>query len=198
MTPPAPRRGRSGAAVPSGATLARHVRIRKQKRASRVETIVDIDHLLPADEEATDGWRITTKEQFLPAAHFDAAVRDTVKCASQERGRRLHCIDRATVQVVATISYHLDDNARFPLLLTAIGIRIDGDQELQAQSRAAAAILKQYAHEIARRTGRGDHVDIDASPTAADDLARLGFRKAPNVRGLRVAGLHLRQGPLLG
>lgn len=94
---------------------------------------------------------------------------------------------------MAAISYHLDDRPSFPLLLTAIALRVDEGDELHDQSRAAAQILKGYAHEIARQMGRGSHVDIDASPYAVPDLTVLGFSKAPRVKSLRVSGTHLRQ-----
>ncbi len=194
-----PKGARPGAAAkPLQKNLSEHVHIRGQERARRQETVVEIDHLIPSDEHAVRGWRVTTKDQRLFRAHFHAKARDEIKCASQERGRRLFCIDRERQEVMAAISYHLDDDRSMPLLLTAIALRIDvaGPAALYNQSRAAALILKQYAHEIARRTGRGAYVDIDASPAAANELARLGFRKAPQVRGFRVSGLHLRQDPL--
>ncbi len=92
------------------------------------------------------------------------------------------------------MSYHLDERPVLPLLLTAVGLRVDGsDGRLADQSRAAARVLKEYVHEIANKAGRGAHIDIDASPVGADDLARLGFVKAPKLKNFRPSGLHLRQ-----
>lgn len=172
--------------------LSQHVHVQADIGPAK-HTIVRVDHLIPASSEAERGWHITTKEQRLFRAHFSSTVRDKIKNASGARGRRLFCIDRGRAEVVAAIAYHLDDRRSFPLLLTAVALRVDDGGELHDQSRGAAQILKGYAHEIARQTGRGSHVDIDASPNGVPDLITLGFAKAPKIKGLRVAGTHLRQ-----
>jgi len=178
--------------------LVSHVHVSVTPGGTRDSSRVSIDHRIPSHESSGRvGWRITTRKQFLPRAHFDADVRARVNSASIERGRRLFCIDVEQGEVVAAIAYHVDDKPHLPLLLTAIALRTDADAsaDLFGRSRGAAYILKQYAHEIARQLERGDFVDIDAQPAAEADLRDLGFRKAPRVRGMRVSGTHWRQNP---
>jgi hypothetical protein len=171
------------------------VRARSERTAAGRRTYVSIDHLIPPDANVAGGWRVTTKPCELPKERFGPDMRKIIKSASSERGRALYCIDREWGQEVAALSYHLHDNRSFPVLITAIAMRIDagGTPELFDQSRAAAALLKQYVHEIAHQTGRGGHVDVDASPVGVADLTLLGFRPAPKVKGLRISGVHLRQ-----
>ena len=162
-------------------------------------TVVRIDHRIPAVDAARSGWRVTTRKQFLPRAHFPADVRSEVNRASLERGRRIFCIDMASNEVIAAIAYHVDADKRMPVFITAIALRTDAGApaELYDESRGAAFLLKQYVHEIARQTGRGGHVDIDADGVETlRDLANLGFKRAPKIKGLRVSGRHLRQLPL--
>ena len=163
------------------------------------ETVVRVDHRIPAVEGTGEGWRVTTRKQHLPRVHFDLRVRQTINSASLERGRRLYCIDSACDEVLAAMSYHVDARRHFPVMLTAIGLRMDegARSDLYDRSRGAALLLKQYVHEIARQIGRGGHVDIDADGVdALRDLGGLGFQRAPRVRGMRVSGRHLRQLPL--
>jgi hypothetical protein len=177
--------------------LAKQVRVTKVVGATGDMTRVRIDHRIPShDSGGRAGWRITTREQFLPRAHFDVDVRREVNSASAERGRRVYCIEQHSGEVVAAIAYHVDKNTRIPVMVTAIGLRIDsmGTPELFSRSRGAAYVLKQYVHEIARQLGRGSFVDIDAGSAATRAEAQvLGFRPAPTVRGLRISGTHLRQ-----
>lgn len=163
------------------------------------QTFVRIDHRMPAGDHSDKGWRVTTGNQYLPRAHFGADVRSAINSASHERGRRLYCIDQASNEVVAAMSYHVDEDPRLPVFLTSIGLRVDegGMPELYDRSRGAAFLLKQYVHEIARKIGRGGHVDIDAgSVELLKDLTVLGFKRAPKIKGLRPSGQHLRQQPL--
>lgn len=171
--------------------LSKHVHVQTDVGPEK-HTIVQVDHLIPATSEAERGWHVTTREQRLFKAHFSSTGRDRIKNASGDRGRRLFCIDRGRAEVVAAMAYHLDGRASLPAPDCNRAAGGDGG-ELHDQSRAAARLLKGYAHEIARQTGRGSHVDIDASPAAASDLVVLGFVKAPKVKGLRVSGTHLRQ-----
>jgi hypothetical protein len=180
--------------------LSRHVHVTHAQGATGDQTRVQIDHRIPSHDSGTHvGWRITTSPMFLPRAHFDADVRHEINTASSNRGRRLYCVDQRSGEVVAVISYHVDARKHFPVILTAIGLRIDedGDAQLFDKSRGAAFVLKQYVHEIARQLERGQFVDIDVgSDGAKREAEALGFRPAPRVNGLRVSGTHLRQPPL--
>lgn len=165
----------------------------------RGQTFVRVDHRIPPDEHIEAGWRVTTHKQLLPSVHFPSGARATINGASDERGRRLYCIDQASDEVIAAMSYHVDEDARMPVLLTAIGLRVDAGAlpDLYDRTRGAVLLLKQYVHEIARQLGRGAHVDIDiGDPEVIKDLEFLGFKRAPRVRGLRPSGTHLRQQPL--
>ncbi len=165
----------------------------------RGQTFVRVDHRIPANEHTEAGWRVTTRKQVLPAVHFASGARAAINGAADDRGRRLYCIDQASGEVIAAMSYHVDEDARMPVLLTAIGLRVDAGAlpDLYDRTRGAALLLKQYVHEIARQLGRGAHVDIDTGdPEVVKDLEFLGFRRAPRVRGLRPSGTHLRQQPL--
>jgi hypothetical protein len=137
------------------------------------------------------------REQFLPRAHFDRSVREIVNRASGGRGRRIYAIELESQQVIAVLSYHLHDSPGRPLLITALGPRIDaeGGSELYARSLAVVWLLKQYTHVISERTRRGDYVDMDAAnrPEALTVLRQLGFRDAPRVKGFTPSGRHLRQ-----
>jgi hypothetical protein len=179
----------------NGGSLSAQINIRFVDDARGERTRVSIDHRIPSDaDDAGPGFRVTTKDQMLFSNHFHRSVRETVGRASLQRGRRLFFIDLARTEVIATLSYHLDDNAQLPLLITAIGQRIDGDANLIDRSRAAAALLKQYVHEIAKSVGRPSWVDYDnGDPKAEPELKRLGFRRAPKVEGRRPSGTMWRQ-----
>jgi len=98
--------------------------------------------------------------------------------------------------VVAGLSYHIHDNAGIPMLLTTIALRtdIEGNAFLRYRTLSGALVVKQYVRAIADRIGRGGYVDLDLADLKHEPLVReLGFRKAPNVKGLRPGGVHLRQ-----
>jgi hypothetical protein len=161
-------------------------------------TVVSIDHRLP-DPSRRDRatFRVTTHEQLLPQAHFDRSVRETINRASAERGRRIYGIELRSQEVMAALSYHLHDSLGRPLLITALGTRADasGSADLFARSVAWVWMLKQYAHVISMRTGRGGYVDMDAAnrPDVIAVLRQLGFRDAPRVSGFNPSGRHMRQ-----
>jgi hypothetical protein len=161
-------------------------------------TVVRIDHRLPEPGRGDyAAFRVTTREQFLPRAHFDRSVREIVNRAVVERGRRIYAIELSSQEVMAVLSYHLHDSPGRPLLITALGTRADADgtPDLYARSLALVWLLKQYAHTISKRTERGGYVDMDAA-NRSDVIAvlrRLGFRDAPRVSGFNPSGRHLRQ-----
>jgi hypothetical protein len=174
------------------------VTIRTSGTAYGERTVVRIDHRLP--EPGRGGraaFRITTREQFLPRAHFDRSVREIVNRATAERGRRIYAIELRSQEVMAVLGYHLHDSPGRPLLITALGTRADADavSGLYARSLALVWLLKQYAHAISEQTKRGGYVDMDAAnrPDVIAVLRQLGFRDAPRVSGFSPSGRHLRQ-----
>lgn len=182
-----------------GLRLDKQVHISVQGTSYGDRTAVRIDHRIPAVGGGNDGWRITTNKQFLPLAHFDRRVREKINQAALERGRRLYCIDLSTGEVIAAMSYHIDNSTRLPVFLTALGLRIDATPtgDLYDRSRGGAYLLKQYVHEIAQQIERDGYVHVDADNVdAIRDLTDLGFRRAPNLRGFRASGTHMRQPPL--
>jgi hypothetical protein len=161
-------------------------------------TAVRVDHRVPEPGRGSHAaFRVTTREQFLPRAHFDRSVREIVNRAAAERGRRIYAIDLSTQEIMAVLSYHLHDSPSRPLLITALGTRADANAtpDLYARSLALVWLLKQYAHAISERTKRGGYVDMDAAnrPDVIAVLRQLGFRDAPRVSGFSPSGRHLRQ-----
>ena len=147
--------------------------------------------------EVDAAFRVTTREQFLPRAHFDRSIREIVNRAAIERGRRIYAIELRSQEIMAVLSYHLHDSPARPLLITALGTRADvnAPPDLHARSLALVWLLKQYAHAISNRTKRGGYVDMDAAnrPEVIAVLRQLGFRDAPRVTGFSPSGRHLRQ-----
>ena len=121
--------------------------------------------------------------------------------AEHGRGRTIYGMDHGLEdEVVAALSYHLDERRSWPLFITAIGFRIDFPENVVLRRRTieAAFLLKQYAHAIAALTGRGSDVHVEVPPTAGTRYAEeLGFVKAARLKGLRSSGTHMRQ-PALG
>jgi hypothetical protein len=175
---------------------ARQIAKQVTVRSGRARTEVAIDHRLSCPLAAHDGWRVSTKPTFLPLAHFSSYARACLKTA--DSGRTIYCHDRGTGEVIGALSYHIDERAHMPVLITAIGLRTDAGQNgfLIYRTLAAVLVAKQYVHVLAAKIGRGGYVDIDlADRTQVPLMRRLGFRKAPNVRNFRPAGTHLRQEP---
>lgn len=177
------------------------VTLRETAGAHGARTTVAIDHLLSSPVEAHDGWRISTKPTFLPREHFSSQARHLLKTAEPSRGRAIYCHDRTAAEVIAGLSYHIDDNPGFPVLITTIAFRTDiaSSAYLRHRTLGGAFILKQYVHAVSARIRRGGYVDLDLAARHDESYAReLGFRMAPKVKGLRPGGLHLRQGVLTG
>jgi hypothetical protein len=194
--PPDPLLDRLRSSAPAGIPAA--VKIKTTDTAYGERTVVRIDHRLPEHGQGGHAvFRVTTREQFLPRAHFDRSVRETVNRAAAVRGRRIYGIELRSQEVMAVLGYHLHDSQSRPLLITALGTRADSDAApaLYARSLALVWLLKQYAHAISERTRRGGHVDMDAAarPDVIAVLRRLGFRDAPRVSGFSPSGRHLRQ-----
>jgi hypothetical protein len=156
------------------------------------ETTIEIDDVMPRlpflGREA--GWRVSTKSGFLRADHFP------VKTARQgihfndgkDRGRTLYCThvpprrERREPayrgQIVVGLSWHIDEAADAPIIVTNLAIR--GDREAHTDlSRAAAGWLMAYLLEVARQVGRPAEigVEINTQPNAEDFIA-IGFRAA--------------------
>jgi hypothetical protein len=86
--------------TPTGLQAA--VRIKRTDTAYGQRTIVSIDHRLPEPGRGGHAaFRVTTREQFLPRAHFDRSVRETVNCAAGERGRRIYAIELSSQEIYA-------------------------------------------------------------------------------------------------
>jgi hypothetical protein len=180
----------------AGERIHGQVRVDESEQASGKQTVVSIDHRLSCPLDAHDGWRISTKPTFLPREHFSSQARHYLKTAEPGRGRTIYCHDMSLGEVVAALSYHIDENRRIPVLLTTIGFRIDAGASafLSYGTLAGALVLKQYVHAVAAKTNRGGYVDIDLAASSCEGLVReLGFQNAPRVRGFRPGGLHLRQ-----
>lgn len=131
------------------------VRINKSDTAYGERTVVRIDHRRPEPGQSRHAaFRITTREQFLPRAHFDRSVREIVNRAAGERGRRIYAIELHNQEIMAVLSYHLHDSPSRPLLITALGTRADANAtpDLCARSLALVWLLKQYAHAISDHT----------------------------------------------
>lgn len=176
--------------------IAAQVKVRTQPSAYGARTKVEIDHQLACPLDLHEGWRVTTKRTYLPSAHFSSQARHYLKTAEDERGRTIYCHELGAAQVVAALSYHIDDRPTIPVLLTAIGLRIDTDENayLAQRTLVGALVLKQYVHAIADQIDRGGYVDLDLSNRQEEPVVRrLGFRPAPRLKGFRPGGLHLRQ-----
>ncbi len=177
------------------------VTVRAKTRAYGERTTVKIDHRLSCPLQGYDGWRIGTKKTFLPLAQFNSWARQKVNtAASHGTGRTIYCYDDGLDdQVVAALSYHIHDRADWPLFITAIAFRIDfkEDRGLRARTVAGAFLLKQYAHALGELIGRGPAVHMDMAVDNLEGYAvELGFRRAPALKGLRVAGTHMLQDSL--
>jgi len=181
--------------------LTNHIAITKRRSAEGERTSVGIDHLVSCPLQGREGWRITTKRTYLPPGHFHSSVAYTLKTAADHgRGRTIYCMDRGFEdEVVAALSYHLDERHRWPPFVTAIGFRTDfpDNAMLRRRTLEAAFLLKQYVHAIAAVTGRDRDVYADVPPNSVTRYAEeLGFQKAARLKGLRPSGTLMRQARL--
>lgn len=176
--------------------ISRQVTIRRGESAYGSRTEVAIDHRLLCDLAGHGGWRISTKPTFVSQHQFGSYARHYLKTANRGRGRAIYCHDLSASELVAGVTYHIDDDQRIPVLLTTIAFRSDvGDSAtLRYRTLAGALVAKHYVHAVAEKIGRGGFVDLDLGDRTYEPLARaMGFRKAPKIRGLRTGGVHLRQ-----
>jgi hypothetical protein len=149
-----PRLDRLRASTPRGIGAA--VAIKTAGTAYGERTVVRIDHRLPEPSRGTHAvFRVTTLEQFLPRAHFDRSVRETVNRTALERGRRIYAIELRTQEVMAALSYHLR---------TQRGGYVDMDA---ANRPDAIAVLRQLGFRDAPRVSgfnpSGRHLRQDAT-----------------------------------
>jgi hypothetical protein len=178
--------------------IEKQVTVREARRARGPNTTVSIDHRFPCRLDAHAGWHVRTRPAYLPFAHFSSEVRARIKGAENmgPRGRTIYCHDLGLEQVTSVLGYHLAVRPHLPVLITTLGLRRDREMTvaLRDRSLAGALVLKHHLHAIADRAGRGGHVDLDLNDSRQLELARrLGFRKAPRMKGFRPAGTHLRQ-----
>lgn len=181
--------------------IERKIAIAKGTRSAGELTIVTIDHRVSCSLPGRSGWHVITKRTFLPASHFHSAALQKLNTAADHgRGRTIYCLDCGfDDEVVAALSYHIDDHRSWPLFITAIGFRIDfpANAVLRRRTLEAAFLLKQYVHAIAALTGRRQDVHADVPPNAVTRYAEeLGFRKAPRLKRLRASSTLMRQQPL--
>jgi len=170
--------------------------IREAKTATGTMTAVSIDHRLTCDLPTHAGWHVQTKQAFLSQEHFGSEMRIRVNNAAKARGRAIYCHDPQLAEVTSVVSYHVDERRHLPVLITTLGFRkdVEGNPALGTRTLAAALVLKHHVHAIAERIGRGGYVDLDLADKRDLEWARrLGFRKAPRLKGFRPAGEHLRQ-----
>jgi hypothetical protein len=161
-----------------------------------------VDHLIPEGPRGDQvAFRVTTRHRELPSNHFpDRHVRQEVSEASLERGRAIYCIRRDIDEVVAAISYHLEDQG--PLSIRAMALRQDADRpDIWAESRWALVVCKAYLHVFAEKKMRRTAdllYDADTKAKIAEAQDFLGFRRAARQPGLRPSGRALLVQPKLG
>lgn len=164
------------------------------KRATRVTVH---DERIPRPGGGREArWRVTSEQEInLGAREFGLFAAQRVNQASDERGRSIYCWDLMRSDVVAAMRYHVTDLTS-PLLLLAVAVRRDAgeDSPLYRESVAAATLLKEYVHEVARKMKKvaadeakriwvpqpGDDAVYFRARTGSDDerlcLRALGFR----------------------
>jgi hypothetical protein len=122
----------------------------------------------------------------LSPTHFsdETARRGIAHNDQKARGRTLYCVSAAEHgshergQVVAALSWHVDERKSAPILITNLAIRGDS-LDARTLSLAAAAWTLAYLLEVAAQTGRPDEVgvEIDTQPNR-EDFRAIGFRAA--------------------
>lgn len=178
--------------------IAKQTTIRTAKTSQGERTTVTIDHLLTCEEPGYPGWRITTKHTLLPSVHFGSEARMVL--TGGEGRRTIYAQSLAgDREVLAAIRFHIEEAASRPLFILMIGTREDAPPHsaLEHESLAAAYVLKQYVHAVARKLGRQAELYIDLHKRDTASCAeRFGFEKAQRLKGLRVSGALMRQPPL--
>jgi hypothetical protein len=179
--------------------LRAQVHVHSVGQATGTRTQVRIDHRIPGGpDDAREGWRIFTGANVtLPGVDFPAKARSKISEASAERGRRIYVEDLESSEVAAAAAYHLDEDGKMPLLMTALALRGHTGTVRAARSRTAAHILTEHLHEISRQTGGEGYVDADVGDKAMlQELTDLGFYRAKRVKGFRPSATHMRKDPL--
>jgi hypothetical protein len=173
------------------------VRIREGRRDGELKTLVDVDHRFTCAAAKLGRLHVRARRTFLPRAQFSSETRVCIgNAARSDAGRVLYCEDQVLGEVIAVLSFHIDRRSGHPVLITAIGLRTDveNNPSLAARSLAAGLVLKHYVHAVSELIGRGGHVDLDLADRSHLELMReLGFRPAPRVPGFDPGGTHLRQ-----
>jgi hypothetical protein len=172
--------------------------VRVQKRRDRPQrTKVAIDHRFPCPVGDHVGWHVTTREALLPRPQFSSYAASHLRNAARH-GRAIYCHDPLLNEAVAALAFHIDERVHLPFLITDIAFRTEPDinRLVRDRSLCGALVLKHHAHALAAKLGRGGHVDVDLrnDDILLDYAGELGFKKAPNLKGFRPSGVHLRQG----
>jgi hypothetical protein len=172
--------------APSG--LAGAVRVTQRDR----ETYVDVDDDVPRlpFNRRRPGWKASTASVLLRSDQFPerTATRGIHFNDGKDRGRTLYLRHNPQGerrersyrgQIVAALSFHIDEDSNAPVLVTNLAIRGDSDEHT-ALSRAAGGWLMAYLLEVARQDGRPNEVgvEINTQPNKHDFVA-IGFRPAP-------------------
>lgn len=175
-----------------------NVRVSESVAHGSRQTRVTVHHRIPSPSSGRRArWLITTTSQLLAPGLFAPRIAEAIRRASDVRGRALYCVDLVWREVLAALTYHLDDDRARPVLITALALRTDGDDTLYRESLAATLVLKAYLHALGSKLGRGAEIvfEVPPGPQVAVYERALGFRKARTPKGYRSTDVYLSQRP---
>jgi hypothetical protein len=138
-------------------------------------------------------YRITTTPFFLsPGAFRNRELRHAIATdARKPRRRALFCQELRSDEVLAAVSFHVDDSRQAPIVLTDIAVRQDHPVS-NAWSRYAVHILIGYLLQVAKQDGRPSHVGFLARNDQERELAtRLGLKPCRRPRSVRGDGIYM-------
>ena len=119
--------------------------------------------------------KVTSAPVRLKPSHFGPAAGEVNQTSAKGHRRTLTC-SHSEGDVLAAISFHLDADARAPLLVTAIAV-IEGPAPASERSLglAAAAILLHYLQMAAVEYGRPHRIGYAPPPGNRAIATLLGF-----------------------
>jgi hypothetical protein len=164
--------------------------------ASTTKVSVSHQHLIPDISRII----VTTRRQHLSRHEFDSSIAERINSRDtqpgEDDGRILYCVDLVNDQLMAALMYHVHGGRSYPLLITAIAVRSDGDEDFRTVSTACALILKAYLHALSAKVRRGATIGYDSRTSAETALAlnSLGFRRS-RPAGFPLRGDYLTQAP---
>jgi hypothetical protein len=135
---------------------------------------------------------ITSKGRVLRSAWFEEeGPRHAINQAkNKSKGRVLNWIDVETDQELAALSFHIPDEAHWPVRLLALALRTDSD-ELADRSRVFGGCLLAYLLEVNRATNRPEEIWSDSTQSDQAELEALGFKVEAAPNGCKVSGAHM-------